>query len=195
MNNHRLDELLREIKELEAKIQEEMRRKEEQLQYEVRRRKVVFKKEIADLHRKLSRSILPYIFESSPLTILSAPVIYAMIVPTLLLDLGIFLYQAICFAVYGIPRVRRADYVILDRHHLKYLNVIERFNCDFCSYFNGLVAYAAEVGARTEQYWCPIKHARGSRTRHSRSHLFMDFGDAEAYRAQLESIRKKFDDL
>jgi hypothetical protein len=28
------------------------------------------------------------------------------------------------------------------------------------AYANGVFAYVREVGSRTEQYWCPIKHAR-----------------------------------
>jgi hypothetical protein len=193
--NSRLDDLLREIRELEASVQEEMKRKEAQLQYEIRRRKVIFEKEVAELHRRLSVSWVRYVAGAPVFTLLTAPVIYAMLVPALLLDATLWLYQAICLSVYGIPKVRRADYVILDRHHLKYLNAVERLNCDYCSYFNGLVAYAAEIAARTEQYWCPIKHARGRHTRNSRTHLFTDYGDAEAYRARLEAIRRAFDDV
>ncbi len=195
MQTTRLDELLREIKDLEASIQEEMKRREAQLQYEIRRGKVVFEREIAELHKKLSGSVLRYIAGASLPTLLSAPVIYAMVLPALLLDAALWLYQAVCPTVFRIPKVRRADYVILDRHQLRYLNAVERLNCDFCSYFNGLVAYAAEIGARTEQYWCPIKHASGRHHRHSRYHLFADYGDAEAYRARLAELRRRFDDL
>jgi hypothetical protein len=192
---NRLDELLREIRDLEASVQEELQRKEAQLQYEIRRGKVIFRKEAAAIHRKLSGSSLRYIAGASLATLLSAPVIYAMVVVAALLDGALWLYQAICLTVYGIPKVRRRDYVILDRHHLQYLNAVERFNCDYCSYFNGLLTFAAEIGARTEQHWCPIKHASGRHTRTSRSHHFVDYGDAEGYRARLEEIRRKFDDV
>lgn len=66
----------------------------------------------------------------------------------------------ICFPVDGIPKVKRDQYVIFDRQSLRYLNVIEKLNCTYCSYFNGLIVYVQEIAARTEQYWCPIKHAR-----------------------------------
>ena len=33
-------------------------------------------------------------------------------------------------------------------------------NCIYRSYANGLCSYVTEVAARTEQHWCPIKHAR-----------------------------------
>ena len=170
----RLNEILQEIRELEQSVQEELKRREKELRYRVSERTVVFEREILELHKKFSRSLPSYIFKAPLLTILSAPVIYVMVIPALLLDFSLAVYQLICFPVYGIPRVNRKDHIILDRHYLKYLNVIERLNCDYCSYFNGLVSYASEIAARTEQYWCPIKHAAGKTRRHSRYHIGLD---------------------
>ncbi len=192
--NNRLTEILEEIRELEKTVQEEMKRREEELNYRVREGRVIFGKEIAEMHKKFSASLFRYIVGAPLLTLLSAPAIYMMILPALLLDLCLFVYQAICFPVYGIPKVRRSDHIVLDRHYLKYLNFIERLNCDYCSYFNGLSSYAAEIAARTEQYWCPIKHASG-KIRNSRYHLFLDYGDAGAYRTKLTEIRKRYEDL
>jgi hypothetical protein len=81
--------------------------------------------------------------------------------------------------------------IVLDRHYLKYLNVLERLNCDYCSYFNGLSSYATEIAARTEQYWCPIKHAAGKAQRHSKAHLFVDYGDADSYRTRAADLRRQ----
>ena len=67
--------------------------------------------------------------------------------------------QAICFRSYRIPRVRRMDYIRLDRSQLAYLNWVETLNCLYCGYANGVAAYVREIAGRTEQYWCPIKHA------------------------------------
>jgi hypothetical protein len=99
------------------------------------------------------------------------------------------LYQAVCFPVYGIPQVRRRDYLVFDRGQLAYLNAIEKLNCAYCSYANGLLALVREVAARTEEYWCPIKHARRVLGVHARYGSFVDFGDAEAYRHELERLR------
>ncbi len=52
--------------------------------------------------------------------------------------------------------VRRADYMVMDRKYLGYLNIIEKANGLFCAYFNGLIAYVGDIGVRTEQYWCPM---------------------------------------
>jgi hypothetical protein len=104
-------------------------------------------------------------------------------------------YQAVCFPIYGIPKVKRENYIVFDRQYLNYLNLIEKINCAYCSYFNGLIAYIQEIAARTEQYWCPIKHARRISKLHSRYQKFLSYGDAEAYRAQIEVVRSDFKDL
>ncbi|MEW6715390.1 MAG: hypothetical protein AB1306_09920 [Nitrospirota bacterium] len=192
--SNRLNEILTEIRELEKSVQEELKRREEELKYKVRKGRVTFEHGYAKLHKKLSRSLLPYVFNAPILTILSTPVIYSMIIPAVLMDLGITIYQAICFPIYGIPKVERSDHIILDRHYLKYLNFLERLNCDYCSYFNGLASYITEIGARSEQYWCPIKHASGNAQRHSRYHKFFDYGDADAYSAKLKELRKELGD-
>lgn len=126
--------------------------------------------------------------------LLTAPLIYAGWIPFLLLDLFVTLYQAICFPIYGITKAKRGDYLVFDREGLKYLNAIEKFNCFYCSYCNGVAAFAREIAARTEQYWCPIKHARRLRAPHERYPQFFDYGDAEAYRLGLERLRKQYED-
>jgi hypothetical protein len=103
-----------------------------------------------------------------------------------LLDLSVTIYQAVCFPAYGIEKVHRKDYLVFDRHHLAYLNALEKLNCAYCSYANGLIAYVREIAARTEQYWCPIKHARRVIGAHPHYSRFEDFGDAEGYRKRLE---------
>ena len=107
-----------------------------------------------------------------------------------LLDTWVTIYQWVCFPIYGIARVPRRHYFVIDRHKLAYLNAIEKVNCTFCSYANGLLAYVREVAARTEQYWCPIKHARPLAVPHTRYHLFFDYGDAEGYRRGLVTLRR-----
>ena len=92
------------------------------------------------------------------------------------------------------PRVRRADYIVFDRADLPYLNLVEKFNCFYCSYGNGVAAYTREIAARTEQYWCPIKHARRIRAAHDRYPKFFDYGDAEAFQQGLNRLRKQYDD-
>lgn len=98
--------------------------------------------------------------EADVLSVLTAPIIYSMIVPVVLLDLWVTVYQACCFRSYGVARVRRSTYIEIDRQHLAYRNWIEKLNCMYCGYVNGVFAYARDIAGRTEQYWCPIRHAK-----------------------------------
>jgi hypothetical protein len=107
-----------------------------------------------------------------------------------LIDVWASLYQAICFRAYRITRVPRSRYVVLDRGRLAYLNGIEAVNCVFCEYANGVVAYVREIASRTEQYWCPIKHALRVSDPHERYARFIEYGDAEGYRPRLEAFRE-----
>ena len=106
-----------------------------------------------------------------------------------LLDAFITFYQHTCFRVYGIALVERKRYIRIDRHRLPFLNTIEKINCTYCGYGNGVLAYAREVAARTEQYWCPIKHAMRTKDQHARTNTFIDYGDSEAWRTKLIPLR------
>jgi hypothetical protein len=178
---------LPEVKKLEEEIKSAF--------YELRNGKVSFSKEIKQEHRKLKTSLVRYVLQSRLLAILTAPFIYAVIIPFVLLDLFVSVYQAVCFPVYGIPKARRRDYIAMDRNKLRYLNALEGLNCMYCSYGNGVLAYAVEVAGRTEQHWCPIKHARRVQNTHDRYADFLPYGDASAYRDQLEKVRCDFKDL
>lgn len=136
------------------------------------------------------QSIPAYIREGSLGNLATAPVIYSLIVPLVVLDLWVTVYQWACFPIYGIARVPRSSYFAIDRHTLAYLNGIEKLNCTFCSYANGVIAYVREVAARTEQYWCPIKHARRVGSAHRRYRSFFDYGDARSYRRHLPAMRR-----
>src|SRR5260370_33692425 len=125
----------------------------------------------------------------------TAPFIYACIVPFVLLDLFVSIYQWVCFPVYGVPKARRRDYMAIDRNKLRYLNALEGLNCMYCSYANGLLAYVVEIAGRTEQHWCPIKHTRRVRHPHDRYSHFLSYGDASAYREQIENVRCDFTDI
>lgn len=140
--------------------------------------------------RRLRRSLLGHIRSIGLRYWLTAPFIYALILPMALVDLFTTLYQRVCFPVYGIGRVRRADYVVIDRHLLGYLNALEKLNCVYCGYANGVIAYAREVASRTEQYFCPIKHAVAAAGAHGRTARFVAYGDAEGFRREAGALRR-----
>jgi hypothetical protein len=130
-----------------------------------------------------------YVLSSDIATLVTTPFVYSMLFPFVLMDAWISVYQAICFRAWGIRRVRRRDYFAIDRHKLAYLNAIERVNCFYCSYANGVTNYVREIAARTEQYWCPIRHARQLRHAHGRYPHFAPYGDARRYRDRLPLFR------
>lgn len=193
--NDTLDALLEKMRLLEKEIVRELQRKETEFLYEVRQRKVRFTEEARARHRALVKRFTSYIRDSRFMILLTTPVIWACIFSIALLDLAMMIYQAICFPIYGIPKVRRRDYILLDRRHLAYLNWMEKFNREYCGYANGVLACATEIAARTEQYWCPIKQALRMKSMHNRYRTFFDYGDAEHYRQQIETVRRSFEDI
>ena len=192
---HIQNELTLRIKTLEKELEAVREQMERTFQFRWATGKVQFEESVLAEHRRLRSSLARYILDSGFLTILTAPVIYSGVVPFALLDLFLAVYQAICFPVYGIPKAKRADYLIFDRGRLGYLNLVERINCIYCSYGNGLLAWAREISARTEQHWCPIKHARRLRERHSRYGHFLDYGNAGQYRGEIDAVRNDFVDI
>lgn len=182
--------LIIRIRELEGELETELKAKRDKFRYRLEGKRVIFEKEIRVRHRALRMGLLRFLRESKFATIATAPVIYSLVVPFGLLDLMVALYQLICFPVYGIPRVPRARYVVIDRHRLAYLNGIEKLNCVYCGYANGVIAWVRAVAARTEQYWCPIKHARPAQP-HDRYPEFLDYGDGEGYHERLDEQRRR----
>lgn len=198
MQNNRIDELIQRLQateqELAVEIDRMLEEKRQQFHYTVHKGRVTFERNWRELQRCYRQGLLRYVLGAPLRHILTAPVIYAMIVPIALMDLGITLYQQLCFRAYRIPRVCRSDYLVIDRHQLPYLNLIEKINCVYCGYGNGVMAYSREIVARTEQFWCPIKHARRVHSMHLRTDLFLEYGDAEAYREGLKRIRQQWEE-
>lgn len=188
--NPKVSEILQRIRALEAELETELESRREALHVRFEHHKVRFEREIRLRHKRLKTGLLRYIAQAELRNIITAPVIYSMVVPLVILDICITLYQLLCFPLYRIERVRRGDYMAFDRRHLDYLNIIEKFNCTYCSYANGLASYVKEIIARTEQYWCPIRHARRLLEAHSRYGQFVDYGDAEAWRQELKQLRE-----
>jgi len=188
-------EIRSRMDELEQQLRQELAAKQEEFRYTVEKKKVRFSREVQEAHRALLIRWTAYAYESGVFKVLTIPIIWFALIPAMFLDVFVMLYQLICFPVYGIPMVRRSDYIVIDRHKLKYLNWVEKCNCMYCGYFNGLMGYLREIAGRTEQYWCPIRHSRLPKSTHSRYDRFVDYGNAEGYRRELKDIRKDFDDI
>ncbi|MBI4248648.1 MAG: hypothetical protein HY611_04025 [Elusimicrobia bacterium] len=188
--NDKITELLETMERFEIELQSGLQTKREELRIWIGQGRLRFANQTGAFQQSFQRRLPAVAPRAELLNLLTSPAIYSMIVPLLLLDITITLYQTICFPGYGIPKVSRAKYIIHDRHRLSYLSGLEKFNCYYCSYANGLMAYAREITGRTEQYFCPIKHAAGRPSPHPHYHRFFDYGDGEKYRKELKNIRK-----
>lgn len=185
-----MERLVQRLHDVDEDWRREIGEQQERWHYRLQRGRVWFERELLDAHRRMRMGTLTYLRESHLLTALTAPVIYSLVLPLVVLDLWVTIYQWLCFPIYGMPCVRRRAYFVLDRHKLAYLNGIEKVHCVFCGYANGTIAYVREVAARTEQYWCPIKHAQAIPDPHDRYPGFFDYGDAAGYRHGLVDQRR-----
>ena len=187
--NNRIRQIAEQITALEAELDAAIGEHEQRLRYQMEGRRVVFEQVVRNAHRRVKLGVFRWFLTVRPQNYLTMPVIYGMALPLVLFDLCVSLYQLGCFPVYRIARVKRADYIVYDHQHLAYLNIIEKAHCLYCSYAAGLLSYAGEIIARTEQYFCPIKHARKVLAAHSRYEKFLHYGDAEDFHGKLEAIR------
>jgi len=192
---NRADEIIEQIKELEDELLQELQKKQKEFFYEIKNKRIKFQQEVIEDGKSMLISSWKYLSSFSFLVILTIPFIWMMIIPAVITDIFVTIYQAVCFPIYKIPKVKRSDYVIIDRYNLFYLDRVEKINCLYCEYFNGVIAYVREIAGRTEQFWCPIKHSRPLRDKHSRYDKFFDFGDYKRYRKELEKRRSDFSDI
>ena len=191
--NDRINHLLAQMAAIEDELREALHQQETGMLFQIKDKRVEFERSIKEAHSRLKTRFFRWLVTDRPQNLITGPVIYCMIVPLAILDLFVTVYQAVCFPVYRVARVRRTDYIVLDRQQLEYLNFVEKFHCTYCAYASGLIAYVYEIVARTEQYFCPIKHARKILGTHARYRRFLDYGEAEDYAIKLEAYRVALD--
>lgn len=122
---------------------------------------------------------------------LSAPVIWSMIIPLVILDVFLEIYHRICFPLYGIKIVNRKNYIKIDRYKLKYLKWYDKINCAYCGYANGLINYAQKIAAETEKYWCGIKHEKTKNFVEPPHHKeFLNYGDEKSFKRKYCKLEK-----
>jgi hypothetical protein len=187
--NDRINDLLNQMAALEADLRAAVHDQESRMFFQIKGKRIEFESSVKQAHLKLKTNFFRWLVTNRPQNLITGPIIYGMVIPLLMLDFFATLYQWTCFPIYGITKVRRSDYLVFDRRHLGYLNFIEKFHCTYCEYGNGLMGYTTEILARTEQYFCPIKHAHKILGTHARYNRYLDYGEAEAYEAKLETFR------
>jgi hypothetical protein len=187
--NDRIRQLLDQMSALEEDLSIALHEQEASALFQINGKRVECEHSIRQAHRRLKTGFFRWVVAYRPQNLITGPIIYSMIFPMAILDLFVSFYQMTCFPIYGVAKVRRGNYIVFDRQQLEYLNIIEKFHCTYCAYGTGLIAYVEEIVARTEEYFCPIKHARKMLGTHARYARFLDYGDAADYEARLEAFR------
>ena len=188
--NDKIRELLEEIEEIKVKLSEEIEKQEGHISYEIKDGYVRFEREVLARQRENMKNLLSWFREVPFMHLISSPIIYAMIIPAVLFDIVLFVYQQIIFRIYKFEFIKRSDYMHFDHQYLGYLNPIEKLNCLYCSYFNGLMLYGSAIAGRTELYFCPIKHAKKVVSQHMYYDQFLSYGDEEEYQKKLDELRE-----
>lgn len=189
-----IQEILSKIEALNNDLRVEYERLSEKYGFSIAKRKIIFLEEFRRRNRGFKLPAWKYVLPTNIRHVLSIPFIYGVFPVALLFDLTITIYQWVCFSLYRIPIVRRKEYFIYERRFLDYLNIVEKINCLYCSYFNWLAAYTVEIGARTERYWCPIKSAQKPKFSHGWYKDFADYGNPEDWKWKMNNRGEVFVD-
>ena len=187
--NDNIAKILAQMAALEDELRTAVNEQESKMFFVIKGKRVEFESSVKAAHRKLKKNFFRWLVTNRPQNLITGPIIYSMIIPMVLFDLCVSFYQFVCFPIYGITKVKRSDYMVFDRHQLGYLNFIEKFHCTYCEYGNGLMGYMTEILARTEAYFCPIKHAHKLLGTHGHYNRFLAYGDAADYETKLEEYR------
>jgi hypothetical protein len=190
----RIQEIIAQINNLEGELNDELKMHKDNLLLDFEEKRRHFEHELTEQQKRFRTGLIKYLWTADIRSFLAAPFLYFLIIPFLILDLFVTIYQGICFPLFGIAKTKREDFIVFDRAHLAYLNFFEKINCAYCSYANGLIAYIREIGGKTEQYWCPIKYAKKAYLGHPYYKNFLDYGDAISYQAELVKLREKLRD-
>lgn len=193
--NQTISDIITDIRALEDKLEQLIEEQQRDFLYQIEGAKIKFEASIIAQQKAIKVGLIQWLASSKLRSIASIPFIYGMIVPLVLLHISIEIFHIICFSLYKIPKVKRADYFVADRHLLPYLNIIEKLNCAYCSYGNGVIAYTREIIGRIELYWCPIKHAKKVIGTHKHYQKFLNFGEFEEYHAKKQSLRSQLSEL
>jgi len=111
----------------------------------------------------LNKTIVPSPGISYPdrnilIALFAVAIMYGMIIPIIIMDLSTRVYQLVYFNAANIPLIPSSDYISFDRWDLTKLSLIQKINCQYCSYANGIAAWTKAVVNQTELYSCAIKN-------------------------------------
>ena len=107
--NTDIDKLLVDAREILEQIEQLFDAAQKKFRYTLDDGRVVISREVKLLQKQYKTSLINYLFQAKWKSLLSAPIIYNMIVLLAILDASITIYQHICFRIYGIPVVTRRE--------------------------------------------------------------------------------------
>jgi len=188
--NSRINKILEDIWNKKKELKGEYEKLKEKYGFRIEGRKIIWNTDEVLKQKNRKKSAWDTFFTATIFEILSMPFIYSMIVPAVILDLFLFMFQQTAIRLYKIPLVKRSDYIVFDRKQLGYLNWLQKINCLYCSYVNWIFQYAVEVWWRTEKYWCPIKAATKKHWSHNWEKFFADYWDIDWFKEEFHSIEK-----
>jgi len=189
--SEKIKQIIEEIEALEEQLKEEIATQEDHIAYEIKNGYVRFEQDSLAKQKEKMKKIIAYLKDVPFLHLISSPLVYIMILPAMVFDLMLYVYQQVIFRIYRFEFIKRNEYIVFDRHYLAYLNPIEKINCLYCSYFNGLMHYAAEISAKTELYFCPIKHAKKVAYKHRYYKDFLSYGNERDFQEKFQELREK----
>lgn len=96
-----------------------------------------------------------------PFIILANVTITSMLFFIVLMDIVSWCYQEIYFSISGIPKIKRSTYVVMTRHTLQSLTLLQKWSCWYCEYTNGVITWMKALANQTETYSCAIKYSHG----------------------------------
>ncbi|EKE27992.1 MAG: hypothetical protein ACD_3C00111G0009 [uncultured bacterium (gcode 4)] len=182
MNSDRINKIYQSIEKLKNDLKAEYEKLQVKYDFLIKNKKIIFSEEIKSYQKsRLKENVFSYIFTANIKNLVSVPFIYSIIFPAIFLDLILTIYQFTAFPLYWIPRVSRKEYFVYDRRFLKYLNLLQKINCLYCSYVNWLFLFSVEIWSRTEQYWCPIKHSTGGYVEGRYANHYADYWDPDKF--------------
>ena len=132
----RISQILQEIQQKKDELFLEYEKLKGKYDFSVIKGKITFSEKAKIFQRSKKIPLLQYLVPKTFRHILSMPFIYGMIIPAVFLDICLWIYQQTAIRLYGIPLVKRSDYIQFDRKFLSYLNLMQKINCLYCSYVN-----------------------------------------------------------
>ena len=158
-----LDVLTEKLRSVQAEIEAELAKRREKLRFHLENRRIVFEKEVLRIHHEIKTRASRYLIDANPLMILTAPVIYSLIVPVGCLISGHGVSGDL-FSGYKIP-MAACDYAGASTATISPISTSSKINCAL-PYANGAIAFAREVASRTGSLLVRITRAACSaRTR------------------------------